>query len=118
MLLKTAILVDWLRLFNPLRQRNALFWTIHVLIAANVIYYICAIFLEAFHCTPQRKIWDVFYEGGNCRVDIKLLNLAASVVNLISDIAILAVPQMIIWRLHRSRASRAGVAVLFLIGIG
>lgn len=117
MALKVAILVDWLHLFNPLRKRNAMFWTIHILIVANIIYYICAIFLDSFHCHPYRKIWDVFYEGGYCHINIKVLNLVASVINLISDVAILAVPQWVIWRLNMTRANRAGVAVLFLIGV-
>ncbi|KAK2606508.1 hypothetical protein N8I77_005251 [Diaporthe amygdali] len=117
-LLKVAILIDWLHLFNPLRNRDAMFWTIHILVAANVIYSVCATFLWAFRCTPQRKIWDVFYQGGYCPIDVKILNVVSSVLNLVSDLAVLAVPQLIIWRLNMTRAKKASVAILFLVGIG
>lgn len=117
MLLKVAILVDWAQLFNPLRKRNAMFWTINILLAANVIFYFSSTFLALFHCTPQRKIWDVLYEGGHCQINIKVMNLVASVINIISDITILALPQWVIWRLNMTKATRAGVAVLFLIGV-
>lgn len=95
-----------------------MFWTIHILVAANVIYTICASFLWAFRCVPQRKVWDVFYQGGHCAVDVSIMNVVSSVLNLVSDLAILAVPQLIIWRLNMTRANKASVAILFLVGIG
>lgn len=117
MLLKIAILIDWAHLFNPLKKRNLMCWAIRILLVANVVYYIIATFLETFRCTPQRKIWDIFYEGGSCHVDVVVLNLAASVVNVVSDVAILALPQWVIWRLNMTRPAKFGVSVLFLIGI-
>lgn len=117
MLLKVAILVDWAHLFNPLKKRNAIFWTIHILLAANVVYYITAVFLEAFRCTQQQRLRDISYKGGYCPIDIVVLNLTASVINVVSDIAILALAQCVIWRLNMTRAIKAGVSALFLIGI-
>lgn len=117
MLLKIAILIDWAHLFNPLKKRNFMLWAIRALLVANVIYYITATFLETFRCTPQRKTWDVFYEGGSCHVDVVVLNLAASVVNVVSDVAILALPQWVIWRLNMTIPTKVGVSALFLIGI-
>lgn len=117
MLLKTAILVDWAHLFNPLKERNVMFWAIRVLLAANIVYYITATFLEAFRCGPQRRLWDVFYKGGHCPINVVVLNLVASAMNVVSDVAILALPQWVIWRLNMTRATKAGVSVLFLIGI-
>lgn len=117
MLVKVAILVDWDRLFNPIRERNSMFWAVRTLLVANVVYYITAAFLETFRCTPQQKVWDIFYKGGYCPVNVIVLNLVASIINLVSDVAILALPQWLIWRLNMTRATRAGVSVLFLIGI-
>lgn len=117
MLLKVAILVDWAHLFNPLKKRNVMYWAIRTLLVVNMIYYITAAFLESFRCTPLRKIWDVFYDGGYCPINVIVMNLVSSVINILSDLAILAVPQMVIWRLNMTRATKAGVSVLFLIGI-
>lgn len=117
MLLKVAILVDWAHLFNPLKKRNSMFWAVRILLVTNVVYYITAVFLETFRCTPQQKVWDVFYKGGYCLVNVVVLNLVASIINLISDVAILALPQWVIWRLNMTRVTRAGVSMLFVIGI-
>lgn len=117
MLLKVAILIDWAHLFNPLKKRNVMFWAIRILLATNLVYYITATFLEAFRCTPQRRLWADFYERGYCPINAVVLNLAASVVNVVSDVAILALPQWVIWRLSMPRATKAGVSVLFWIGI-
>ncbi|KAI0465885.1 hypothetical protein F4859DRAFT_499545 [Xylaria cf. heliscus] len=117
MFLKLAILVDWLRLFVPLGQRNAIFWTIHILIWSNIIYYVSGTFLEIFRCTPRQKIWDPLFEGGICPIDINANNFASTIINLASDLAILAVPQWIIWRLQMSTAKRVGISLLFVIGL-
>ncbi|KAG6358072.1 hypothetical protein INS49_013956 [Diaporthe citri] len=117
MLLKVAILIDWAHLFNPLKKRNAMFWAIRILLVANMVHYITATFLEAFRCGPQRRLWDVFYKGGYCPINVVVLNLVASSVNVVSDVAILVLPQWVIWRLNMTRSAKAGVSVLFLIGI-
>lgn len=94
-----------------------MFWAIRILLVTNVICYIITAFLEAFRCTSQRKIWDVLYEGGYCPVDLTVLNLVTAVINVISDVTILALPQWVIWRLNMTRATKAGVSLLFLVGI-
>ncbi|KAI0393942.1 hypothetical protein F5Y17DRAFT_430351 [Xylariaceae sp. FL0594] len=117
MFLKIAILLDWLRIFAPMGQRNAIFWTVHILIWCNVIYYVSGTFLEIFRCTPRQKIWDPLYEGGICPIDINANNFASAILNLASDLAILAVPQFVIWRLQLSTAKKIGISLLFIIGI-
>lgn len=94
-----------------------MFWAVRILLVANVVYYITAAFLETFRCTPQQKVWDIFYKGGYCPVNVVALNLVASSINLVSDLAILALPHCVLWKLNMTRATRAGVSVLFLIGI-
>ncbi|CAJ2510099.1 Uu.00g059990.m01.CDS01 [Anthostomella pinea] len=97
--LKVAILVDWLRIFVPMSQRNAIFWIIHALIWSN-------------------KIWDPFFEGGVCHIDDNNSgSFASAILNLASDIGILALPQWVIWNLHMTTAKRIGVSLLFVIGI-
>ncbi|KAK7700369.1 hypothetical protein SLS64_010977 [Diaporthe eres] len=94
-----------------------MFWAIRILLATNMVYYIIATLLEAFRCTPQRRLWADFYERGHCPINAVVLNLAASVVNVVSDVGILVLPQWVIWRLNMPRATKAGVSALFLIGI-
>lgn len=117
MFVKLAILKDWLRIFVPAGQRNAMYWSIHILIWSNIIYYVSGTFLEIFRCWPLEKIWNPLYQGGHCPIDIAANNFASTLINLASDLAIFLLPQWVIWRLHTSLRKRMGVSVLFAIGI-
>lgn len=114
MCLKIAILLDFLRLFIPLGQRNWLFWTLHGLIWANIALYGIGTLLETWRCSPREKIWNPLFAGGTCVIGAS--NLASGVINIVSDILILALPQWVIWNLHITRAKRVGVSLLFVIG--
>ncbi|KAK8043978.1 hypothetical protein PG993_004002 [Apiospora rasikravindrae] len=118
MCLKVAILVNWLRIFVPAGQRNGTWWTLHVLIWAHVIFYSITALTGIFSCQPRQKIWDPWYVGGNCPINVKVQHIFISVFNFVSDTAILAMPQRIIWRLQMSRSQKWGLSLLFLIGIG
>ncbi|KAI0197539.1 hypothetical protein F4808DRAFT_293191 [Astrocystis sublimbata] len=115
--LKLAILVDWLRIFLTPGQRNFIFWSIHFLIWSNAIYYISGTFLEIFQCFPQQKIWDPLFVGGFCTVDIEANNFVSAILNLVSDLLILAVPQFVVWKLNMSRRRKVGISFIFGIGI-
>lgn len=117
MFVKLAILLDWMRIFIPLGQRNKLYWMFQSLIWGNVIFYVSGTFLEIFRCSPRQKIWDPLFEGGICPINIAANNFSSTLINLASDIAILLLPQWIIWRLHMSKAKRIGLSLLFVIGI-
>jgi hypothetical protein len=117
MCLKVAILIDWLRLFVPQGQRNWLFWTLHALIWANVIYYGSGTLIEVWRCHPREKIWNPLFEGGSCPINIGANNFVSGIVNIVSDFAILLLPQWVIWNLHITKAKRMGVSLLFVIGL-
>jgi hypothetical protein len=116
MLLKVAILLSWLRLFVPMKQRNANFWTLQALICANVIFYIVCTFCEIFRCTPREKIWNPVFEGGYCSVNMQDHAKASGFINLVSDVIILLFPQKIIWDLHVTRKQKVGMSLLFVVG--
>jgi len=118
MCIKVAILTNWLRIFVPKGVRNALFWLLHILIWTNVVFYTITTITEVFRCWPREKIWNPWYEGGTCSLDILGQNLAVSVLNFISDTIILAIPQWIIWHLNLPPSQKWGISLLFVIGIG
>ncbi|KAF1852051.1 uncharacterized protein K460DRAFT_413528 [Cucurbitaria berberidis CBS 394.84] len=118
MCIKVAILVNWLRIFVPTGVRNATFWMMHILIWVNVVFYTITTFTEIFRCWPREKIWNPWFEGGSCPIDVETQNIATSVLNFISDTTILAMPQWIIWNLHLSRKRKWGISLLFGIGVG
>ncbi|KAI1076950.1 hypothetical protein F5B20DRAFT_583689 [Whalleya microplaca] len=117
MFLKAAILMDWLQIFVPSGQRNLLFWVLHILVWSNILFFASGTLIELFRCHPREKIWNPFFEGGSCPVDIKANNMASGLINLVSDLAILLAPQWVIWHLNASRSRKIGVSLLFVIGI-
>ncbi|OTB06973.1 hypothetical protein M426DRAFT_9052 [Hypoxylon sp. CI-4A] len=83
---------------------NALFYT-GMIVAINVA------------CTPYRRNWDKTIPG-HC-IDTKQLNLVSAIINLIIDVAILLLPQRVIWGLRISSfKKKVGISAVFAIGVG
>ncbi|KAI0201341.1 hypothetical protein F4808DRAFT_124138 [Astrocystis sublimbata] len=115
LVVKASILAEWLRLFAPGRGRTTFATSCKVLLTANVLFYSAIIFTLNFSCRPFRKLWDKTLEG-SC-LDLRKINLGAVVVILLLDIAILILPQRVIWGLQMNRARKVGVSAVFTIGV-
>lgn len=114
MLLKAAILFEWIHLFVPLGIRNSFWWTCHITLWTNVMFYIACTVVENFSCVPREKIWNKLIDG-HC-VNNPALIMSSGVLNLVSDVVIFALPQKMIWSLHISMRRRVGICVLFTTG--
>jgi hypothetical protein len=114
-LLKTAILLDWLHLFNMRHTRTAMAWTIYVMIALNCAYYTAASLAIMFACTPRKRFWDPTTPG-TC-TSTHATAVTHGVVNMVSDFIMMAIPQKVIWSLHLNRGQKYGISSLFAIGI-
>ncbi|CAN8097861.1 unnamed protein product [Discula destructiva] len=112
--LKLSILVQYIRIFMPNRQPRALYWSTILLGGANAISYLVLLLMQIWSCTPMRKSWDPLVVGGYC-LDTSALNVSASSINVISDIAIFVLPQAIIWRLNMPLKQKLQVSTIFLI---
>ncbi|RYP53278.1 hypothetical protein DL768_001718 [Monosporascus sp. mg162] len=115
LLMKWAILWEWIRVFVPRHSRNGFYWACQAVIAVNVIFYLTAIILTNLACTPYRRNWEKTVPG-TC-MDIRLINLSTAIINLVVDIVILALPQKVIWDLQMSSRRRVGISLIFAIGI-
>jgi hypothetical protein len=80
------------------------------------VYYVAFIFLQMFSCSPREKFWDNTIVEGHC-MDVFAVNISGAVVCLISDLAILLIPQQILTTLNLSRSRIIGLYALFTIGI-
>lgn len=115
LLMKWAILWEWIHVFAPLPSRNAFYWACQAMIMVNIIFYVTAIILTNVACTPYKRNWDKTIPG-SC-LDTKVINLSTAAVNLVIDMAIFALPQKVIWSLQMSNRRRIGFSVIFAIGI-
>ena len=94
---KLALLLQYLRLFVPVRQ-GLVYRAIHVLIWSNLIVYTVSFFWAIFACSPREKLWNPLVPG-------KCVNPVANSIwttcwNIISDLSILALPLWTIWHLN------------------
>ncbi|KAI0204718.1 hypothetical protein F4808DRAFT_411846 [Astrocystis sublimbata] len=112
---KTAILLEWIRIFVADRQRNVFFWSACVLIGLNLGVYGAGAIATGLACIPREKLWHPWVSG-RC-IDRHTLDSFTAFVNLAIDLGILLLPQRVIWRLQMSRQRKIGLSVLFSVGI-
>jgi hypothetical protein len=112
---KAAIVLSWLRIFNPMKLSRTFLWTCHIVLWLNVLYYISSLVVVNTRCIPIAKKWDPTIVGGHCISD-KATYLGHPIFNLVSDIVILILPQKIIWRLQIPKTKRLAVSSMFGVG--
>lgn len=103
-------------MFSPPGVRNATFWACHVVLWANIVFYVIMVIMLCIQCSPMEAIWNPLVDG-TCRFDLGSTELASSVVNFITDVVILLIPQRAIWTLNLAQKRKAGVAAVFAIGL-
>ncbi|KAI0179267.1 hypothetical protein GGR52DRAFT_589026, partial [Hypoxylon sp. FL1284] len=108
---KAAIILEWLRIFSPPGTRDVFFWACHIILWANVLFYLQCFVSLNIYCKS-----DSIDNDGHC-VGPNTLYLAVSIINLGSDVAILLLPQVKIWSLNMTRQRKWGVSSVFLIGL-
>ncbi|KAJ1334072.1 hypothetical protein MN608_04075 [Microdochium nivale] len=115
-LIKTAILLDWCRIFVPGERSDNLFWWGCVLLGIiQCVWGVACIVLLNMQCVPYNAIW-VFYVPSRC-YSLPNVMLASASVQVFTDITMVLLPQRIIWKLQMSWKKRAGVSLIFGIGI-
>ncbi|KAI0110726.1 hypothetical protein GGR51DRAFT_569384 [Nemania sp. FL0031] len=113
--IKAAILLEWTRIFVPAGTRTAFWWTCQIVMWVNILYYTIVVIISAISCSPHEKIWHPSLPG-QC-FNTKAFFISNAVLNLTSDIIILALPHRIIWSLKMSRQKKIGTSVVFAVGI-
>lgn len=107
---KLSLLCLYVRIF-PVRG---------VRIGRNVLGGICAAWVVGclisvlLQCIPLRKVWEPWTEG-TC-INLFLTQLVVSIPNIITDIAILALPIPHVWRLQTNLTQRILLCAIFLLG--
>ncbi|KAF1977700.1 hypothetical protein BU23DRAFT_550379 [Bimuria novae-zelandiae CBS 107.79] len=114
MFLKAAILLEWTHLFVPLGAHDGFWWTCHVTLWINIMFYVACTIVENFSCIPREKIWNKLIDG-HC-VNNPALIMSSGILNLVSDTVIFALPQKMIWGLTISTKKRVGICLLFATG--
>lgn len=110
---KLSLMLLIRRVFCSVRYDIPYYITVS-LMCLNTAFYICYIIVPAAACSPRQKIWTPELPG-KC-VDVRKLYLASAIFNLLSDIAMLSVPVLLIWRLQMSVRRKIGTIGIFCTG--
>ncbi|KAI9847287.1 MAG: hypothetical protein M1837_002874 [Sclerophora amabilis] len=114
-LVKVSILLLYLRLIpkDTRKTRIAVYWVLAFTVATSVASEL----LLLFSCWPVRKLFDPYSEGVT-RVSPSQLGLAQTIMNIVSDFLILAVPIPMVLRLQLSWKQKLQVLAMFTTGAG
>ncbi|KJZ73121.1 hypothetical protein HIM_07505 [Hirsutella minnesotensis 3608] len=114
LLAKTAILLEWTRIFVP-RVHNSFYWACRLVTAFNVCLYVAVLTASVLYCIPAEKVWRRWIPG-RC-LNRRLVDVNVAVFNFVIDVVILALPQRVIWTLNTNFARKIGVSVIFSVGL-
>ncbi|KAI1078775.1 hypothetical protein F5B20DRAFT_192027 [Whalleya microplaca] len=116
MFIKTAIVLEWLRIFNPRGTRGFFYWGSCAVLLVNFLFYGSTAFTFNLACRPFERYWNPFIQG-TCYYDVFKLDLPAGVINFVVDLMIFLLPHKVIWQLQLSLKKKLGVAAIFAVGL-
>lgn len=116
MLLKVAIMLDWIHIFalTPAMRRKLYFACVGIIVV-TVLFYAACIPAEIWACNPRSKIWNAL-ENGTC-INTYAINVASSSLNFLLDLIMLAIPQQVIWHMSLSTQRKIALSTLFIVGV-
>ncbi|KAJ4191816.1 hypothetical protein NW759_016656 [Fusarium solani] len=114
--IKTAILLDWCRVFVPgHKMKSPFWWACMAVIFIQCAWGIACIILLNLQCRPHNAIWE-FYVPSQCYKLPKVM-LGSASIQVITDIAMALLPQRMIWGLKMNWQRKIGVALIFGVGV-
>lgn len=85
-----------------------------LLIIYMILFILSQTVVGAVECRPIAAFWDISIKG-TC-INQFLFYKMSGILNIVGDVAIMALPVHSVWTLHASFARRAGIAAAFLSG--
>ena len=111
--MKLCVLLQLQHIF-VVSRRQPIFFIIQALTWANLAFYLSYSFVDVFQCVPRDKIWEPDVPG-RCISDNVLL-LSPAGINIISDILILVIPVVLIFRLQMTTKHKLAIVAVFSSG--
>ncbi|KAI3338734.1 hypothetical protein F4824DRAFT_458651 [Ustulina deusta] len=110
---KLSVLFQIKRIFTS-GIKETVYWVTVASIIANLIFYTALFFSYLFQCWPRERIWNSNVPG-RC-ISATSSNLAAGILNLVSDLEALLLPAWAIWHLRMPVKRKLAAFAVFSIG--
>ncbi|KAI1736862.1 hypothetical protein F4680DRAFT_468733 [Xylaria scruposa] len=115
LIIKPAILLDWISIFCPAKTRNLFFWSSCTIMAIHILLNISYIVVELAACYPFEKNWNLLLPG-KC-INVIAITVGAPIANLVFDVIIFLLPQKVIWGLQMRFWVKIGTSFVFAVGL-
>lgn len=110
-LVKCSVVCLYLRIFSIDRKFKVL---CYCMIAFVGIWGVVVNLVTIFQCKPVQAGWDKSIPGEQCLV-LEHFLIGTNVPNIIADVAIIALPVPLIWKLQLSRMRKLGLVTVFFL---
>ncbi|KAK4229301.1 hypothetical protein QBC38DRAFT_472532 [Podospora fimiseda] len=111
-LVKFSILAMYQRVFPTKTMKLG-----HIVLGGmTAAWYIAVVLVAIFQCKPVKKVFNPMLPG-TC-IDPTDFFLGNSIPNIVTDVAILALPTYEVYKLNLPRHQRIGLGAVFLLGAG
>ncbi|KAL4810924.1 hypothetical protein BDV18DRAFT_3558 [Aspergillus unguis] len=107
--IKMSILFLYRRIFAVQHFRRI----IHIIMVFCMVWFVAAITSSCLYCRPIQYFWDKTIDG-NC-FNFSVFFLVVELIDMLIDVAIIALPIPTVLKLHMSLRKRLAVASVFLL---
>ncbi|KAL8852626.1 MAG: hypothetical protein Q9221_002506 [Calogaya cf. arnoldii] len=104
---KLSLFILYYRIFNPSKTMRYL---IYLGIGFNFVYYTIYLFIYSFYCPNTSK------KALTCSHEVKVISVATSAINVVSDFYILLIPLAAISNLQLPKKRKLGLFAVFFTG--
>lgn len=109
---KLSILLLTIRIFVPAQSKRTKIWVASwAVIWFNLLYCIALVLVVILQCVNKKEI-----PGKTC-IDTYSLLVTASMINVLSDLMMLAIPLIAVWDLKMPMRRKIGISVVFAVGM-
>lgn len=124
-IVKASLIVLLFRLED---HRPVVRWNLHVLFWVNIALMISIFLADLFQCTPLHYVYDYpamdlaaqkagnGTSGGKCIGQIQFF-LGSAGLTILTDIWLLCIPTIVVWRLQMSRRKKIAVIAVLSMGL-
>ena len=108
--IKLSMLHFLARVFGLNNKRFKLL--VYILSTYVIVWAVALYFAYGFQCRPFSRNWSV---TNPCKAPLTL-DYSATILNAVHDLAVIFLPQPIIWRLHIPQSRKIAISAIFVIG--
>ncbi|PLN79473.1 hypothetical protein BDW42DRAFT_172895 [Aspergillus taichungensis] len=112
-LVKTSMMLFFMRIFGTKRSFQI---SVGIVMTIVWLWAISVILETVLLCRPLAFNWDTTIPGGTCG-DRNGTFVSAGVLNLVTDLMVMALPVPYIWKLQLSTAKKIALSLVFCMGL-